>query len=237
MLQAHNHCNHGQRRSLEALNLKKHPEWSHRRIAQRLQCSHTFVSKWLARFAHGALLTDSPRSGTPRKAVAAAVQHIVTAAQHPDCRAAADIAAKVQQDHGLQFIISVVRAVLRGSGMHHLPLRPVSLLSVRHRKTRVRFAKTYLRRDRASKRRFLCTDSKSVSAEQAGQGFTQMVLSSSKRHCSKAQAQHCSSYPGSTKLMFVTGTHKQPSKFVRPKTKRLYAGVVIPCPATNIEVL
>ena len=30
---------------------------------------------------------------------------------------------------------------------------------------------------------------------------------------------------GVTKLLFVTGTHKQPSKFVNPKSNRLYAGV------------
>ena len=33
------------------------------------------------------------------------------------------------------------------------------------------------------------------------------------------------SYDGTTKLMFVTGTHKQASKFINAKTKRLHAGV------------
>ena len=58
-----------------------------------------------------------------------------------------------------------------------------------------------------------------------------MVQARSKGIYCQAQVQHCSTCVygnlllGSHQAHVVTGTHKQPSKFVNPKSNRLYAGV------------
>ena len=56
-------------------------------------------------------LDDQPRSGRPLKADAAAQQHIVMAAQLPDCRTAGAIAAKVEQGHQLKLSVPTVKVI------------------------------------------------------------------------------------------------------------------------------
>lgn len=216
----------------EAVTLKQHhPDWSLRQIARKIQCSHVSVSTWVTRYAQSGQLEDKPRSGRPRKADAAAVQHIVSAAQVPECRTATDIATKVQQDHALKFSASTVRSILRKNGLLHLPPRAVPVLTATHKKARVRFAKAYLSRSKSSKRRFLCTDSKVFLLRKLGRAAYRWCFPSARgriakhRHSIAAHVYMGISYHGATKLMFVTGTHKQPSKFINPKTRRLHAGV------------
>lgn len=216
----------------EAVTLKQHhPDWSFRKIAKKIHCSHVSVSTWVARYAQCGQLEDKPRSGRPRKADAAAVQHIVNAAEHPECRTAADIAAKVQQDYDLKISASTVRFILRENGLQHLSPRAVPVLTCIHKKGRVTFAREYLRRTRSSKRRFLCTDSKVFLLRKLGRAAFRWCFPAARgivpkhRHSIAAHVYMGISYHGATKLMFVTGTHKQPSKFINPKTKRLHAGV------------
>ncbi len=71
-----------------------HPEWSFSQFGRKIGCSPSFVSRWVTRDQAGLALDDQPRSGRPPKADAAAQQHIVMAAQLPECRTAAAIAAK-----------------------------------------------------------------------------------------------------------------------------------------------
>ena len=74
-----------------------HPDWSFSKIGRKIGCSHSFVSRWVRRDQACEALDDQPRSGRPPKADAAAQQHIVMAAQLPECRTAGAIAAKVEQ--------------------------------------------------------------------------------------------------------------------------------------------
>ena len=54
------------------------------------------------------------------KADAAAQQHIVMAAQLPECRTAGAIAAKVEQSHQLKLTVPTVKRHLRQNGLQHL---------------------------------------------------------------------------------------------------------------------
>lgn len=216
----------------EAAILKRHhPDWSYSKIANKLKCSHTFVSKWVGRDQAFGNVDDKPRSGRPAKADAAAQQQLVMAAQHPECRTAADIAAKSQQDHQQQFSTSTVKRLLRNNGLQHLPPVVKPMLTDNHKLHRLRFAKAILRRHKTSKRRWLNTDSKVFPLHKMGRPLRRWCKPAARgtvarpKHSIAAHVYMGISYWGTTKLMFMTGTHKQSSKFVNPKTKRLYAGV------------
>ena len=145
----------------EAVALKKHhPDWSHSRIAVRIGCSPGFVSRWVSRDQLCGNVDDKPRTGRPPKADAATQELLTQAAQHPDCRTAADIASKMQQVNQQEYSISTVRRILRQNGFHYLPPVVVPMLTATQMLNRVKFARAYLRRDKTSKRRWLNTDSK-----------------------------------------------------------------------------
>ena len=216
----------------EAISLKKHhPDWSCRKIAKQIGCCHTTVSRWVARFAQCQQLEDSHRSGRPPKADAAAVQHIVKTAQLAECRTAAAIASRLQQEIGLNCSPSTVRTVLKKNGLQHMGPKAVPVLSARHKRERVRFAKRYLRRDRTSKRRFICTDSKIFLLQKVGRFAYRWCFPTARgtvpkyKHSIKAHVYMGISYWGATKLMFVTGTHQHSDKYWNSKKGQHHAGV------------
>lgn len=86
-------------------------------------------------------LHDQARSGRPPKADAAAQKHMVMAAKLPECRTAADIAAKLQQDHHLNFNVPTVKRLLRQNGLQHLSPVARPMLTDNHKLARVRFAR------------------------------------------------------------------------------------------------
>ena len=88
----------------EAASCKRwNPDWSYSKIAKHLGCSHSFVSRWVGRNRAYGHVDDKPRSGRPAKADAAAHKQLVMAAQHPECKIAADTAAKAERDHQQHF--------------------------------------------------------------------------------------------------------------------------------------
>lgn len=216
----------------EAVILRKHhPDWSLQKIAKRIGCSHAFVSRWVGRYQVYGHVQDKPRSGRPAKANAAAQQHLVMAAQHPECRSAADIAAKAKQDHQLDLSISTVKRLLRQNGLQHLSPVARPILTAKHKLQRVRFAKAIIRRFNTSKRRWLNTDSKMFHLHKMGRPLRRWCQPAARgtvarpKHSIAAHVYMGISIHGVTKLKFVTGTYKQASKYTNPKTKRLYAGV------------
>ena len=145
----------------EAASCKRwNPDWSYSKIAKHLGCSHSFVSRWVGRNRAYGHVDDKPRSGRPAKADAAAHKQLVMAAQHPECRTAADIAAKAERDHQQHFSTSVVKRVLRKNGFQHLSPQARPILSAQNMVKRVRYARAILRRNGTSKRSWLNTDSK-----------------------------------------------------------------------------
>ena len=165
----------------EATTLQHHhPDWSFSKIGKKIGCSHTFVSRWVRRDLACETLDDQPRSGRPLKADAAAQQHIVMAAQLPECRTAGAIAAKVEQGHQLKLSVPTVKRHLRQNGLQHLSPVAKPMLTDRHKLARLRFSKAYLRRDKTSKRRWLNTDSKVFGTE----------LTSGTVHCLSSFCKH-----------------------------------------------
>ena len=216
----------------EAVALSKHhPDWSYSRIADRIGCSHGFVSRWVSRDQQFGNVDDKARPGRPPKADAAAQKLLIQAAEHPDCRTAADIASRMQHVHQHIYSISTVKRILRQNGFQHLPPVVVPMLTATQMLNRVKFAKAYLRRDKTSKRRWLNTDSKYFLLHKMGRPLRRWCKPTARGIIAKPKktiAAHVYmgiSYYGTTKLMFVTGTHKQASKFINPKTKRLHVGV------------
>ena len=153
------------------------------------------------------------------------------AAQLPECTSAADIAGKTQQATGTKMSARTVRRLLRKKGLQHLTAKVVPMLKPEQKLARVRFAKLALRREHCSWRRVLITDSKyfrlHAMGKPAGRWCTPATRGVVPRP-KKSDAAHvymgiC--YHGVTSLRFVTGTHKQVSKYTDPKTKRPQRGV------------
>ena len=216
----------------EAASCKRwNPDWSYSKIAKHLGCSHSFVSRWVDRNKAYGHVDDKPRSGRPPKANAAAHKQLVMAAQHPECRTAADIAAKAERDHQQHFSTSLVKRVLRKNGFQHLSPQARPILSAQNMVNRVRYARAILRRNGSSKRSWLNTDSKYFHLHKMGTPLRRWCKAADRgtvgrpKHSIAAHVYMGISYWGVTKLKFVTGTHKQASKFVNPKTKRLHTGV------------
>jgi len=132
----------------EAVTLHKHhPEWSLCAIVKKMQCSHYFISRRIARYEQFGHVINQPRPGRPHKADAAAVQHIPMAAKLSERFSACYIAAQVEQDSGAKFSTSTVKRILRKEGLTHLSPKVVPLLTAQHMLDRVQFAKKALRRE------------------------------------------------------------------------------------------
>ena len=217
---------------LRAAWLKRdHPNMSYKAIGKRIGCSHAFVSRWVKRFELDNSVDDQPRSGRPPTADEATQQHVLKAAQLPECRTAASIAVKTQQNLGKQLSDSTVRSILRRNGFTHKHPKVIPFLTAKQKLNRVKFAKAALRRESVSWRRVMVTDSKyfllQAKGRPAGRWCTAGTRASVARvkHCIGVHVYMGITYWGTTQLIFVTGTHKQPSKYISPKTKRLFSGV------------
>lgn len=105
------------------------PEWSVRKIAKHIGCSHGFVRKWLARDQQCGDVRDSPRSGRQCITDAAAVQHILTAAQVEGCNSSADNAAYIREHFALKKHKSTVKRLLKRSGLTFLSPKVVPMLT------------------------------------------------------------------------------------------------------------
>ncbi|DBA79928.1 TPA: hypothetical protein ACH3X1_008138 [Trebouxia sp. C0004] len=142
-------------------------------------CRHGFDKRWVTRHKQLGHVRDSPRPGRPQKASAAAVQHVLMAAQLPECTSAADIAARTKQDVEVQLSRSSVTRILKRKGMQHLSPKVVPLLTAMQKAARIKFARAALRTEVVSWRRVLITDSKyfKLYAKQTVPGF--LVVTSS----------------------------------------------------------
>ncbi|DBA87898.1 TPA: hypothetical protein ACH3X1_004887 [Trebouxia sp. C0004] len=116
-------------------------------------CRHGFVKRWVTRHKQLGHVRDSPRSGRPHKASVAAVQHVLMAAQLPECTSAADIAARTKQDVEVQLSRSSVTRILKRKGMQHLSPKVVPLLTAMQKAARIKFARAALRTEVESWRR------------------------------------------------------------------------------------
>ena len=207
-----------------------HPNMSISAIARRFGKSHSFVSRWLAHHDQFQDFNDKPRSGRPTVIDPTAVQNIMEAAKLAECKSAAAIAARTQQVSGKLFSHTTVRRVLKANGLKHMRPRLIPLMTAKHKADRVAFAKKCSRRELASYRQVLITDSKYFLVHPKGSPAASWCTTETRGTVSKvkhSQGVHVYmgiSYYGVTKLMYVTSTH-QKSKYINPKTKRLYDGV------------
>lgn len=210
---------------------KLYPNWSHQAIAKKIKCSHHFVSRWAVRYEQDKTVNDKPRSGRPHKADATALVHIKHAAKQPGCSTAAAILAKTQQQVELNISLSTAKRLLRGQGLKHLSPRVVPIMTALHKAARLKLAKQIIRREGASMQRVMITDSKYFHLHNMSTPAAKWCTPATRgtvarpKHSIAAHVYMGMSYWGTTQLRFVTGTHKQASKYINPKTKRLYPGV------------
>ena len=141
----------------QAVHLKQHhPEWTLRQIAGKTGRSHAFVKKWNTCYELHGTVADQPRSGRPCKLSTEAAQQAKVASQDVECKTASAIAARVQQQSGLDVSLSTMTRSLKDSGLRHLRPKSVPILTTKHKAARLQFAKAALR---STFRRLLITDS------------------------------------------------------------------------------
>ena len=217
---------------LKAVHCKQlNPSWSNCKIGKHVGCSHHFVKRWVTRHQQSQHVSDKPRSGRPQKADADAEQHIYMAAQLPECTSAADIAANTERALGSKFSSSTVTRLLRKQGLQHLRARIVPMLRACHKVDRVTFARKALRREICSWLRTMITDSKYFKLQTMGRPAARWCTQATRgtvarpKHCIGVHVYMGICYHGTTTLKFVTGTHKQVSKYTDPKTKNPHKGV------------
>ena len=148
-------------RRLEAVHLCQHsPSSSFSAMAKRMGCRHGFVKRWVTRHQQLGHVRDSPSSGRPHKATAAAAQHVSVAVQLPECTNAADIAARIKQDVEVQVSRSSATRILKRKNMQHLSPKVVPLLTAMQKAARISFPRAALRTQVVSWHPVLITDSK-----------------------------------------------------------------------------
>lgn len=226
------HITVSQQLRLRAVHCKQQNQsWSAAKIGKHVGCSGKFVNRWVKRHEQLGSVNDSHRSGRPQKSDAAAEEYIYMAAQLPECTSAADIAAKTQQATGLKLSASSVTRLLRKKGLQHLTAKVVPMLTASQKLARVKFAKSALRRELCSWRRVMITDSKYFRLHAMGRPAGRWCTPATRgvvarpKHSIAAHVYMGIAYHGVTSLKFVTGTHKQVSKHINPKTKRPHTGV------------
>ena len=214
-----------------AINCREqYPDMSISAIGKHIGKSHSFVSRWIAHHEQFQDFCDRPRSGRPTVTDPAAVQNILEAAKLAECKGAAAIAARTQQVSGKLFSPSTVKRVLKANGLKHMRPRLIPLMTAKHKADRVAFAKKCMRRELVSYRQVLITDSKYFLVHPKGSPAASWCTTETRgtvskvKHSSGVHVYMGISYYGVTKLMYVTSTH-QKSKYINPKTKRLYDGV------------
>ena len=125
-----------------------------------MKCRHAFVSRWVRRYQQSGHVNDQLKLGRPPKANAAAVQHILMVAQLPDCNTADAIAAKTEQVLKLCLSRSTVKRLAQGTWPASPATQGHPTADSQAEVARVKFAKAALRRELASWRRVMITDSK-----------------------------------------------------------------------------
>ena len=153
------------------------------------------------------------------------------AAQLPECTSAADIAANTERALGRKFSSSTVTRLLRKKGLQHLRAKTVPILTAHHKVRRVIFAKKALRREKCSWLRTMITDIKYFKLQTMGRPAARWCTQTTRgtvarpKHCIGVHVYMGNCYHGTTTLKFVTGTHKQKSKYTDPKTTKPHKGV------------
>ncbi|DBA95132.1 TPA: hypothetical protein ACH3X1_015687 [Trebouxia sp. C0004] len=205
------HTTASQELRLKAVHLKQdHPDWSYSKIGKKTGCSHKFVSRWVARHQQGKGVSDQQRS------------------------------AKTQQAKGLKMSPSSITRLLRRKGLQHLTAKMVPMLTASQKLARVRYAKAALRRELCSWCRVMITDSKYFRLHTSGRPAGRWCKPATRgtvakpKHSIAAHVYMGISYYGTTSLKFVTGTHKQVSKYINPKTKFL---TLLTVGAPDLEML
>ena len=208
-----------------------YPGWNARKIAHRIGRSHGFVIKWLKLYQQHGTVSDQPRSGRPSKVSAEAVHHALTAAQLQTCKTSAAIAKQVRDSTGIKLAARTIRSLLRKNGLRHLRPKVVPILRAAQKQRRLKFAKQALRTELVSWRRVMITDSCIFRLGPRGRPAGHWCTQATRGSIGKAKHSHGvhvymgMTWWGVTKLMFVTGTHKQVSKYTNPNTGQLYTRV------------
>lgn len=200
---------------------KQHPGLSVRKLAKRLKCSKTTVSKWILDSVHGGDGTAKKPSGRPRLLGDELVAEAASKALSQTVASSPEVASYLQQVFGVTVSASTVNRALRKAGLVCGTAKKVLMLSGKHQAARVDWAKSWLN----SKQSFagvMFTDSKYFLLNNTS-GRSKRYYEKGKRpqvavakHSRGVHAYLGVTRFGATKVVFATGGGFQKSRF-KPK--------------------
>ena len=208
---------------------QQYPSWTDSRIAAKIGKDPNFVKRWTQKYSQQNSVADSPKLGRPQKASTATLKHIVHMADSGSCYSSAGIATQLAHEKGVHLSCSTIARILSAEGFQHMKPQQIPLLTPKHQAARLKFARAV---SRVRWNRIMVTDSKYFRLH-ANSGKQAAIwcrpANRPKLHVTRHSiAVHCymgiTNY-GATDLCFVTGTHKQISKYCDACSKKPCSGV------------
>ena len=211
---------------------KRHPELSNRKLAKRLKCSHSTVSKWVLDSEQGGDGTAKKQTGRPRGLSDTMLAEAVKMALSQTVASSPEIVCHIKQVFGIDISARTVSRALKRAGVVCGTAKKVPMLSANHKGNRVRWANRW----KNSKQSFagvMFTDSKYFLLNNtSGSPGPKVFYEKGKRphvavvkHSRGVHAYLGVTKYGVTSVVFATGGGFRKSKFQDTKTKRPYSGV------------
>lgn len=202
-------------------------------IANTVGCSRGYAAKWVKHFQQRGHVRDNPRAGRPRSLSRDAAQTATKVVKQLAYRTAAQVAGYLESQGLGSVSARTVQRELRAAGLKYRKPSKKPLLTAHQKTNRVKFCKKH---KKTAWRGFMFTASKyfylyPVRGGSRLASWSEPGSASDEYEVPKySEAVHVYmgvTFFGTTRLVFVTGTSKQPSEFFDAKGKR-YSGVCAP---------
>ena len=192
-----------------------------------------FAQRWLSRKKTENPVTDKRRSGRPLKLSVRHISFIKGLVSSEFGVGSAEIANRLEAEHGVKVSARTVRNVLKREGFQHSLPKQVVSLSPSQRSRRVKWCVTHRNTQKLAFSKVLFTDSKIFTVHPTTGTARAATWHHVGRRPSVAPGRHSKgvyaymgvSLTGATRLIFVTGGGSQSSPYKDPKCNQLYKGV------------
>jgi transposase len=192
-----------------------------------------FAQRWLSRKKTENPVTDKRRSGRPLKLSVRHISFIKGLVSSEFGVGSAEIANRLEAEHGVKVSARTVRHVLKREGFQHSLPKQVVSLSPSQRSRRVKWCVTHRNTQKLAFSKVLFTDSKIFTVHPTTGTARAATWHHVGRRPSVAPGRHSKgvhaymgvSLTGATRLIFVTGGGSQSSPYKDPKCNQLFKGV------------
>jgi transposase len=212
----------------------KHQRKRNLRAAERAgKHGSGFAQRWLSRKKTESPVTDKVRSGRPSKLSVTHISFIKGLVSSENGVGSAEIANRLEAEHGVKVCAGTVRNVLKREGFQHSLPKQVVSLSPSQRSRRVQWCVTQRNTQKLAFSKVLFTDSKIFTVHPTTSTARTATWHHVGRRPSVAPGRYSKgvhaymgvSLHGMTRIIYVTGGGSQSSPYKDPKSNQFYKGV------------